>query len=45
VIEMLGVEPLDLDDDDDFDADELVREDKNDELAAAAAAGLSIASF
>lgn len=45
VIEMLGVEPLDLffDDDDDDEA-AFVSDDKNDELAAAAA-GFNIASF
>ena len=42
---MLGV-LLDFDDVADFDAAELVREDRNDELAAAAAAaGFNIASF
>lgn len=45
VIEMLGVEPLVLDfDDDEGDAVAPVSEDKNEELAAAAA-GFNIASF
>jgi hypothetical protein len=47
VIEILGVEPLDLDDEAGFDAAAaFVNDDKNDELAAAAAAaGFNIASF
>jgi hypothetical protein len=45
VIEMLGVDPLDFEDFGGVDA-AFVKEDKNEELAAAAAAaGLSIASF
>lgn len=44
VIEMLGVEPLDLFFDDEDDEAAFVSDDKNDELAAAAA-GFNIASF
>lgn len=44
VMEILGVDPLVLDFDEDEDV-AFVSDDKNEELAAAAAAGFNIASF